>query len=122
MAKANHDSLIRKLARVEVAASAPVEAAATYQKNFGFRIRRAENGDGIVEVGQVEIRLIPAGARREGLIALQFETEQLDNLTAALSRAGIEVARITTADGARAIEIPPRVTGNVPVIVLQRQP
>jgi len=106
-----------RLAQVEVAAAAPGEAAATYHRNFGFRIREAAEGGMIVEVGDAEIRLRIAGADREGMSALRLATDNLDDLIEALRRAGID----TEAEGDRSIRIPPRFTGNVPLVVIERK-
>jgi hypothetical protein len=115
------DKLVRKLERLEVAAVAPEAAAATYQRNFGFRIRNAGPGDAIVEVGDAEIRLHAAGTGREGLTALRLVTDDLERLADALRRAGIEPEAAADADGAKALGIPARFTGNVPLIVIERK-
>lgn len=115
------DRRVRKLERLEVAAAAPEVAAATYQRNFGFRVRSAGPGEAIVEVGDAEIRLRAAGSEREGLTALYLVTEDLDRLADTLRRAGIEPEVAADEDGGRTISIPARFTGNVPLVVIERK-
>lgn len=112
---------ITRLERLEVAAAAPDQAAATYQRNFGFRIRNAGPAEAIIEVGEAEIRLRAAGSKREGLTALRLATDDLDRLIDILRRAGIEPEAAADEDGSRAIKIPPRVTGNVALTVIERK-
>jgi hypothetical protein len=114
------DSRVKKLERLEVAAAAPEAAAATYQRNFGFRIRSAGPGEAIVEVGDAEIRLRAAGSEREGLTALRLVADDLDRLIDLLQSAGIECATVNE-DGLRAISIPARFTGNVPLTIIERK-
>jgi hypothetical protein len=106
-----------RLEQVEVAAAAPAAAAATYNRNFGFQAREAKDGAMIVQVGGAEIRLRPAGVDREGLSAIRLATDDLRGLIEALRRAGIEPESAE----AGAIRIPPRFTGNVPLIVVERK-
>jgi hypothetical protein len=115
------DMQVTKLERLEVAAAAPDLAAATYQRNFGFRVRNAGPGEAIVEVGDAEIRLRVAGAGREGLTALRLVTDDLDRLADTLRRAGIAPEAAAEEEGVRAISIPARFTGNVPLIVIERK-
>ncbi len=110
-----------RLEQVEVAAASPAEAAATYNRNFGFRIREAAEGAMIVQVGDAEIRLRAAGMDRKGMSALRLATDDLDRLIEALRRAGIEPETASDEEGASAIRIPPRFTGNVPLVVVERK-
>lgn len=112
---------VTQLERLEVAAAVPEQAAATYQRNFGFRIRNAGLGEAVIEVGEAEIRLHAAGSEREGLTALRLATDDLDRLVDTLRRAGIEPETSADEDGSRAIKVPPRFTGNVPLTIIERK-
>jgi len=118
---AGKDMRVTQLERLEVAAAAPEQAAATYQRNFGFRIRKAGPGEAIIEVGEAEIRLHAAGSEREGLTALRLAADDLDRLIDILRRGGIEPAASTDDDGSRAIKIPLHFTGNVPLTIIERK-
>lgn len=115
------DRRVTQLERLEVAAAAPEQTAATYQRNFGFRIRNVGPGEAIVEVGEAEIRLHAAGSEREGLTALRLATEDLDRLIDILRRAGIEPEASADENGSRAIKLPPHFTGNVPLTIIERK-
>ncbi len=122
MNKSGDTALVSQLERLEVGAASPAEAAATYHRNFGFRIREAGADEAIVEVGDAEIHLYAAGAGREGMSAIRLATDDLDRLIDALRRAGIEPEAAAAEAGGRAISLPPRATGNVPLIVIERKP
>jgi hypothetical protein len=114
-------ALVSKLARLEAAAATPRDAAATYQRNFGFQVRDSDAAEATVVVGDAEIHLSPAGAGREGMTALQLATDDLDRLIDALRLAGIEPEFVTSESGRRAIRIPAHATGNVPLVVIERK-
>ncbi len=114
-------ALVNKLEQLEVAAATPRDAAATYQRNFGFQVRDSGAGEATVVVGDAEIHLSPAGTGREGMTALRLATNDLDRLIDALRRTGIESESIADDPEGRAIRIPPHATGNVPLIVIERK-
>jgi predicted enzyme related to lactoylglutathione lyase len=112
--------ILKRLAEVEVEAARPADAAAAYERNFGFTISRTAAGEPSATVGGVTIRLVQA-PEREGLAALWFESDDLDGIIGKLSAQGITTTPPRIESGRRLIEIDPRRTSGARIIIFDRQ-
>jgi Glyoxalase-like domain len=127
--------MIKRLDRLDVATSDLADAAAIYERNFGFAVRLGSDcsDDGsdsaLVTVGDAEIRLRAGGATAdfiaangEGLAALWLEADDVDAVAAALDRAGL-VGRPVRREGERRIlEVDRKAANMVPLFIFDRRP
>ena len=124
-------TMIKRLDRLDVATSDLADAAAIYERNFGFTVRRASDGsDGaVVTVGGAEIRLRAGAAAAdfiaangEGLAALWLEAEDVDAVAAALDRAGLTHRPVRREADRRILEVDPKAANMVPLFIFDRHP
>ncbi len=121
-------SLIKRLDRLDVATSDLADAASIYEKNFGFAVNRSADGkSATVAIGGAEIRLasgpdVAAQIEKtgEGMIALWLEADDVDQVAAALRRAGIDVPAIRRERGRRVIAVDPKHALQVPLFIFDR--
>jgi predicted enzyme related to lactoylglutathione lyase len=121
--------MIKRLDRLDVATSDLAEAASIYEKNFGFEVTRAADGkSAAVTVGGAEIRLatgpdvaLQIEKTGEGMIALWLETDNVDDIAAALSRAGIDAGAVRRERGRRIIAVDPKFAHQVPLFIFDRK-
>jgi len=122
-------AILKRLDRLDVATTDLADAAATYQRNFGFPVTRSADGtSAAVKVGGAEIRLAsgPAVATQiektgEGMIALWLEAADVDTVAEALRKAEIEPGTIRTEGGRRILAIDPALANEVPLFIFDRK-
>lgn len=117
--------MIKRLDRLDVATSDLDDAASIYEHNFGFKVTRsAGSASATVTVGGAEI-LLASGALAadalksagEGMFGLWLEAEDLDQVVAALRKAGNEVGEIEKREGRRVLAIDPKIANQVPLFI-----
>src|SRR5271156_4123094 len=89
--------MIKRLDTLDLVATHLDEASALYQRNFGFSVDRGEgDGEAIITIGGARIRIRSGAgadaaikATGEGLAALWLEADDVDQVAAALGRAGL---------------------------------
>ena len=121
--------MIKRLDRLDVAASNLADAATVYERNFGFRVRRAPGSDeAIVTIGGSEIRLRAGAAvaemiaaAGEGLVALWLEADDVQLVAEAFDRAGLANQPIRNEGGRRVLAIDPKATNMVPLFIFDRK-
>jgi predicted enzyme related to lactoylglutathione lyase len=123
--------MIKRFDRLDVATSDLADAAAIYERNFGFAVRRASDGSdsAVVTVGDAEIRLRAGAAAAdfiaangEGLAALWLEAEDVDAVAAALDRAGLTHRQVRREADRRILEVDPKAANMVPLFIFDRHP
>ena len=121
--------MIKRFDRLEVITADLADAGATYQRNFGFGVRMLDGGDeAAISIGDAEIRLRSGWevaktikANGEGMSAIWLEAEDLGEVIAALTRAGIG-HRLVEGEADRSIvEIDPQATNRVPLFIFERK-
>jgi predicted enzyme related to lactoylglutathione lyase len=121
--------MIKRLDRLDVAASDINDAAAVYERNFGFSVRRAPGSDeAIVTVGGSEIRLRTGAAvaemiaaAGEGLAALWLEADNVQRVAEAFDLAGLAHQPIRSEGGRRVLAIDPKAANMVPLFIFDRR-
>lgn len=121
--------MMRRLDRLEISTADLADAAATYERNFGFSARKSADGSSAtIAIGDAEIRLRsgPAVAQLiqasgEGMMALYLEADDLSAVEAALRKAGIEPGTIRVEDNRRVLAIDPKLSSGVPLFIFDRQ-
>jgi predicted enzyme related to lactoylglutathione lyase len=125
--------MIKRFDRLDVATSDLADAAAIYERNFGFAVRRGSGSDGsdnaLITVGDAEIRLrggaAAAGfiaANGEGLAAVWLEADDVDTVAAALDRAGLERRPVRREADRRILEVDPKAANMVTLFIFDRRP
>jgi predicted enzyme related to lactoylglutathione lyase len=122
-------STIKRLDRVDVATADLADAASIYRKNFGFAVLSGAGADlATVKVGGAEIRLASGAsaaaqlaANGEGMYALWLEADDLDAVTAALRKGGIDPGEIRIEPGRRVLAIDPKLASQVPLFIFDRK-
>jgi len=119
--------MIKRFDRLDVATSDLDDAASIYEKNFGFKVTRSGE-HASVTIGGAEIRLAsgsPAAdvikANGEGMFALWLEAQDLDQVIATLTKAGISSAAIKKEAGRRVLAIDPKIANQVPLFIFDRK-
>lgn len=121
--------MIKRLDRLDVATSDLGDAASIYERNFGFKVTRDPASDSAaVSVGGAVIRLASGASAAEaiktageGMFALWLEAEDLDQVVAALGKAGISTGAIVREQGRRVLAIDPKVANQVPLFIFDRK-
>ena len=122
--------MIKRFDRLDVATSDLNDAAAIYERNFGFAVRREPaSGSAIVTVGDAEIRLRADGAAAEfvaangeGLAAVWLEADDVDQVAGALDRAGLAHRPVRSEAGRRILEVDPKSANMVALYLFDRRP
>jgi predicted enzyme related to lactoylglutathione lyase len=119
--------MIKRLDHLDVATSDLNDAVSIYEKNFGFKVTRSGE-HASVKIGGAEIRLASgasaAGAIKangEGMFALWLEAADLDQVIAALKKAGIASAAIRKEAGQRILAVDPKIANQVPLFIFDRK-
>ena len=119
--------MIKRLDRLDVATNDLSDAASIYERNFGFKVKRSGE-QASVTIGSAEIRLASGasaadaiGANGEGMFALWLEAEDVDQVVAALKKAGIATGGIKTEAGQRILAVDPKVANQVPLFIFDRK-
>ncbi len=121
--------MIKRFARLDIAVEDLEHAASIYRKNFGFTVTRGPGSDTVtVTIGGAEIRLAPGasaaqapGGTAAGMCGLWLEAEDLDQVCAALKRAGHPVGAIKTENGRRILAVDPAIANQVPLYIFDRK-
>lgn len=121
--------MIKRFDRLDVATSDLGDAAAIYESNFGFAVRREAQSDvAIVSVGEAEIRLRAGAdaagfiaANGEGLAAVWLEADDVDEVGAALDRASLAHRPIRHEGDRRILEVDPKAANMVPLFIFDRR-
>jgi glyoxalase/bleomycin resistance protein/dioxygenase superfamily protein len=122
-------AMLKRLDRLDVLTLDLDDAIATYRRNFGFEVRLSSEGQGAtVTIGGAEIRLKsgPSVAsaiaeQGEGMAALWLEAEDVDEVVAALKRAGLSCGGIVRENSRRVLQIDPSVSSRVPLFIFDRK-
>lgn len=122
-------SIIKRLDSLDVATADLADAAAIYEKNFGFAVSRGTGGaTATVTVAGAEIRLAAGesvaaqiAAIGEGMYALWLEADDLDAAAAALRKSGIDPGAIRIDAGRRVLAIDPKFANQVPLYIFDRK-
>jgi len=122
--------MLKRLDRLDVATTDLSDAAAVYEKNFGFKVTRAADGQtGSLRIGDSEIHLISGSLAAdaiansgEGMFGLWLEADDVDAVAATLRKAGITATAIRRQDGRRILTIEPKHANQVPLFIFDRKP
>lgn len=122
-------ALLKRFDTLEVATSDLGDAVKTYRNNFGFELKPGSGGDtATLRVSGAEIRLIAGAAAAatiaasgEGLAGLWLETEDVQQVVAALKNAGFEAPSPRIDQGRRVIAIDPKIANQVPLFIFDRK-
>jgi len=120
---------LKRLDHLDVATSDLADAALIYEKNFGFKVTRAVDGQtASIRIGDSDIRLVsgPQAAQAiassgEGMFALWLEAEDVDAVAAALRKSGLDAGAIRKEQGRRVLEIDPKHANQVPLFIFDRK-
>jgi predicted enzyme related to lactoylglutathione lyase len=117
--------MIKCLNTLDVATTDLADASSIYQNNFGFTVTPSADGkSATVKVGGAEIRLLTGGAIEpsgEGMLALWLEADDVDEVVAALHRAGLATGPIRVESGRRILAIDPKLANQVPLFIFDRK-
>lgn len=121
--------MIKRFDRLDVATTGAADAAAVYERNFGFQVRHAPgSNDAIIAVGDAEIRLRSGAevadviaASGEGLAAIWIEADDVDQVAAALWSAGVAFSPPQVEEGRRVLKIDPKAANMVPLLIFDRR-
>ncbi len=122
-------AILKRLDHLDVATADLADAAAVYEKNFGFKVTRSADGKtASMKIGDSEIRLAAddAAARAiagagEGMFGLWLEADDVEKVAAALGRSGIEPAPIRKEQGRRILAVDPKSANQVPLFIFDRK-
>jgi predicted enzyme related to lactoylglutathione lyase len=121
--------MLKRLDTLEVATSDLADAASVYEKNFGFAVARSADGKtAAVKVGGAEIKLLSGepvaaaiAASGEGMIGVWLEADDVDQVVAALKRAGIDPGTPCREPDRRVLAIDPKHANQVPLFIFDRK-
>jgi len=121
--------MIKRFDRLDVATSDLADAAANYERNFGFTVRRTPGADdATVVIGDAEIRLRRGAAvasviaeTGEGLAAIWLEADDVDQIATALRNAKLEFAPVRIEDGRRILAVDPKSANMVALYIFDRR-
>ena len=122
--------MIKRFDRLDVATSDLADAAAIYERNFGFAVRPDPASDSaIITVGDAEVRLRTGAAAAdfiaangEGLAAVWLEADDVDTVAAALGRAGLAHRAVRRDADRRILEVDPKSANMVALFIFDRRP
>jgi predicted enzyme related to lactoylglutathione lyase len=121
--------MIKRFAQLNIATLDLADAAATYEKNFGFKVTPAsETGEATITLAGAQLRLQsgPAVAdlissSGEGLAAIWLEAEDVDQIAGALHNAGLATSAIRSEAGRRILQVDPKSANLVPLFIFDRK-
>jgi hypothetical protein len=114
---------IKRLDRLDVSTTDVNDAASVYRRNFDLGVKLAPGGNSAaVRIGDAEISLVPAGPQdAEGMTGLWLEAEDVDAVSAALSKGGYGFKPIRVAGSRRVVEVEPKSANQVPLFIFDRK-
>lgn len=121
--------MIKRLDRLDIATSDLDDAAAIYERNFGFRVNRSPGSESAsVIVAGAEIWLASGALAKaaiesqgEGLIGLWLEAGDVDQVVAAFGKAGLPVGEVKKERDRRVLAVDPKIANQVPLFIFDRQ-
>ncbi len=121
--------MIKRLDTLDVATSDLSDAAQIYRRNFSFAVKASSDGrSAIVTVGDAEIRLRADAAAAqfvaqngEGMFGLWLEADDVDEVVAAMKKAGHETPALRVEGGKRVLAIDPKISNQVPLFIFDRK-
>lgn len=122
-------ALLKRFDTLEIATSDLAEAAKVYRQNFGLDLKPGSAADNATfRVGGAEIRLVGGAAASaaiaangEGLAGLWLEAEDVEQVAAALKRAGLESSPPKVDQGRRVLALDPKIANQVPLYIFDRK-
>jgi len=119
----------KRLDTLEIATSDLKDALETYRGNFGLTLRLpSENESAFLTIGDSEIRLRTGAAvarslssSGDGMAALHLEAEDVDEIAAALMKAGYAGSSVRVDNGRRVLTIDPKVANQVALFIFDRK-
>jgi hypothetical protein len=110
---------IKRLDRLDVNTTDLNDAASVYRRNFSLGVKVAPDGNSAaVRIGDAEISLIPAAqADAEGMSGVWLEAEDVEAVSAALSRAGYSFKPVRTVGSRRVLEVEPKSANQVALFI-----
>jgi hypothetical protein len=122
-------SMIKRLDTLDVATADLSDAAEAYRRNFSFKVIASTDGrSALVTVGDAEIRLRAGDAvadfvalSGEGMSGLWLEADDVDEVAAAIKRAGYDVDAVRIEKGRRVLAIDPKLANQVPLFIFDRK-
>lgn len=122
-------ALLKRFDTLEVATADLADAVKAYQQNFGFELKPGSTSESAtLKVGGAEIRLVGGAAAAasialngEGLAGLWLEAEDVEQVAAALRKAGIEPPAPKAIQGRRVIALDPKIADQVPLFIFDRK-
>jgi predicted enzyme related to lactoylglutathione lyase len=121
--------MLKRLDRLDVATTDLDDAARVYQSNFGFRLIQAPDGESaVLAVGNAQIRLATGASVEavlkqtgEGMVALWLEAEDVEQVAAAMRRAGIDAGPVHKEGDRRVLAVDHRQANQVPLFIFDRK-
>jgi glyoxalase/bleomycin resistance protein/dioxygenase superfamily protein len=121
--------MIKRFDRLDIATSDVADAAAIYEKNFEFAVRRGPNPDeAAIELGDAQLRLRSGpdvaeiiSSSGEGLAAIWLETDDVDQIAAKLRQAGVGFTPIRVEGARRILAVNPSSANMVPLFIFDRR-
>jgi len=121
--------MIKRLDRLDIATSDLADAAAAYERNFDFKVRRIPGSDdAVIAIGDAEIRLRTGAAAAdviasagEGLAAVWLEADDVEQVAGALRKAGLAFSPVRKEDGRRVLAVDPKAASMVPLFIFDRR-
>ncbi|MGD0073330.1 MAG: VOC family protein [Candidatus Binataceae bacterium] len=121
--------MIKRLDRLEVASTDLGDATSLYQRNFGFNLRQAPDGEtAVLAIGDAEIHLVsgsqpsaklaPGG---EGMAALWLEADDVAVVAQALEKASLKSEPVRKQGGRRILAVDPQASNQVPLFIFDRK-
>ncbi|HLH77768.1 MAG TPA: VOC family protein [Candidatus Binataceae bacterium] len=116
--------MLKAIERIDVAVARLEPALATYERNFGLRAagQRHDGEPMLLPIGESAIGLIAAetGAR-QGMVALWLLADDVEQVRAALTRAGFGCRPMRRQGAMRVVEVE-RGCGQGPLFIFDRRP
>jgi predicted enzyme related to lactoylglutathione lyase len=116
--------MIKHFAQLDIATLDLADAAATYQKNFGFTVTASEAGEATINLAGAQLRLRSGpgvadliSSAGEGLAALWLEAEDVDRIADELHQAGVAASPIRSDGGRRILQVDPKSANMVPLFI-----
>ena len=112
---------IKRLDRLDVATTDLDDAMSVYRRNFNLGVKLAAGGNSAaVSIGDAEINLIPT-SDTEGMSGVWLEASDVEEVGAALTKAGYDFKPLRTVNSRRVLEVAPQAANQVPLFIFDRK-